>query len=245
MGATVFVKVLGFREVERHAINTLFRLSAGRTVSYNLWTPDSPEPPRLVLVDNDSAERELVNAGPDWTGLKVICVGAVRSAHASRHFERPLQWPSILQSMDDLCAAIGQQEVVTDFQDTETGLSSASTGQAVLLVDASLEDRMYLRARLALAGRTDVDDAADSARALDLARQRHYDLAIVGLPAGEGDCWGLVRTLLALEPAIGSVIITTSDKSIKTREQARAIGCHGLLEKPYDPLHVVELLETL
>lgn len=246
MGASVFVKVVGFREVERHALNTLFRLSAGRPTSYSLWTPDAPVPPLLALIDSDACEAGQEQALPDLNpGLKIICVGAASPANAWRQFERPLHWPDIVQAMDSLCDTVGQQEAHIDFEDTETGTTLASSVKASLLVDASLEDRMYLRARLALAGRTCVDDATSGAQALELASQRHYDLAIVGLEAGDGDRWAFVRQLLALEPAIASVIVTTADKSLQTREQAQAIGCHGLLEKPYDPLHVLELLETI
>lgn len=246
MGASVFVKVVGFREVERHALNTLFRLSAGRPTSYSLWTPDAPVPPLLALIDSDACDAGLEQALPDLNpGLKMICVGAASSASAWRQFERPLHWPDIVQAMDSLCDALEQQDLPMDFQDTETGTTLAASVKASLLVDASLEDRMYLRARLALAGRTDVDDAASGARALELAGQRHYDLAIVGLEAADGDRWALVRQLLVLEPPIASVIVTTADKSLQTREQARVIGCHGLLEKPYDPLQVVKLLETI
>ena len=36
----VFVKVLGFSDVERHALNTLFRLSEDRETGYALWSAD-------------------------------------------------------------------------------------------------------------------------------------------------------------------------------------------------------------
>jgi hypothetical protein len=50
---------------------------------------------------------------------------------------------------------------------------------------------------------------------------------------------------MMLEPAIGSVVVTTTDKSWYMREHAEASGCRGLLEKPYDPLQVVQLLQIV
>ena len=53
MAEPVFVKVVGFSDVERHALNTLFRLSAGQAVHYMLWAEDAPAPAVLALVDGD------------------------------------------------------------------------------------------------------------------------------------------------------------------------------------------------
>ena len=55
MGTTVFVKVVGFREVERHALNTLFRLSDDRPTTYAVWTPDAPVMPHVALIDGPTA----------------------------------------------------------------------------------------------------------------------------------------------------------------------------------------------
>lgn len=51
------------------------------------------------------------------------------------------------------------------------------------------------------------------------------------------------KVALLLEPAIGSVIVTR--KSRHMRAHAQASGCSGLLEKPYDPLQLVEMLQKL
>ena len=54
MGTTVFVKVVGFRDVERHALNTVFRLSMERPTCYALWTPEAPVMPHITLLDVES-----------------------------------------------------------------------------------------------------------------------------------------------------------------------------------------------
>ena len=76
MGPSVYVKVVGFRDAERHALNTLFRLSIGRPASYGLWTPEAPVAPQLVLIDLDAedAGAALDAAGPD-SKLQLICIG--------------------------------------------------------------------------------------------------------------------------------------------------------------------------
>jgi CheY-like chemotaxis protein len=67
----------------------------------------------------------------------------------------------------------------------------------------------------------------------------------VGLDVPDMEGWTLIRQLVALEPAIGNVIATTTDKSWHMRERAQASGCSALIEKPYDPLQVVEVLQKL
>ena len=65
MGQRVFVKVVGFTDVERHALNTVFRLSDSRETSYCLWMPDAPEPAQLALFDGQSYEAPIeLAAGP-------------------------------------------------------------------------------------------------------------------------------------------------------------------------------------
>ncbi len=244
MGPSVYVKVVGFTDIERHALNTLFRLSTERPTSYGLWTPEAPVAPRLALIDLDAYEAGVALASPRLDAeMKMICVGRGAHTHARHTFQRPLHWPDIVKAMDSLFAPVEKLDADIDFNDECA--EEASGSKVSLLVDPSREGRMYLRARLALAGYTHLDDAGTAEQALELAKQQHYDLVIVGLDVPDMDGWTLIRQLVALEPAIGSVIVTTTDKSWPMREHAQASGCSGLLEKPYDPLQIVEMLQKL
>ena len=246
MEPSVYVKVVGFRDVERHALNTVFRLSIGRSISYGLWTPEAPVAPHLALIDLDAYEAGLNLASPGLNpNLKMICVGHDAPANAWRTFERPIDWPEVVKAMDSLFVAVEKLDAELDFGDTEVGAEVPPGFKVSLLVDPSREDRMYLRARLALAGHTEVDESGTGAHALELVKKRNYDLVIVGLDLPDLDGWTLIRQLVAMEPAIGCVIVTTTDKSWHMREHSEASGCFGLLEKPYDPLQVVELLQKV
>jgi CheY-like chemotaxis protein len=246
MGPSIYVKVVGFRDAERHAINTLFRLSMERPTCYGLWTPEAPVDPHFLLIDLDTYEAglELSSSGrkPD---LKMICVGRNAPVNAWATFERPLHWPDVLTAMDSLFMSMEKLDAGIDFGNDGQATGAIASGRATLLVDQSREDRLYLRARLALAGHTEVDDALTGAQALQLAKIRPYDLIIVGLDLPDMDGWSLIRQLMSLEPIIGSVIVTTTDKSWYMREHAAASGCLGLLEKPYEPSQLVQLLQHL
>ena len=103
MPSTVYVKVVGFRDVERHALNTVFRLSLDRHLVYALWRPGVLVPPNLAVIDVDSYEGGLEIASPALNpNLKLICVGAKSPASAWRSFARPLDWVAVVCAMDEL-----------------------------------------------------------------------------------------------------------------------------------------------
>jgi CheY-like chemotaxis protein len=114
-----------------------------------------------------------------------------------------------------------------------------------LLVDESREHRLYLRARLALAGLTEVDEATDGGQALQQAMRSHYDLVVVNLDSPNVDGWKLVVQLVALEPAIGSVVVSARNNSWSLQQQAEQTGCSGVLEVPFDPNQLIRLLQKV
>lgn len=202
----------------------------------------------MALIDLDAYGAELELASPHWqAGLKIICVGGVPPPNAWRTFKRPLNWPEILKAMNSLfqSAKLQEDNVDVDFEDTTPGGEAPADHRRSLLVEASTEERMYLRARLALAGHTAVDDAASGADALELAARQPYDLVIVGLPSPDMASWLLIDQLLALRPALGKLVLTTGSDFAAVSKQAQTRGCHGVLAKPFDPVDVIDLLQTL
>ena len=244
MATTVFVKVVGFRDVERHALNTVFRLSMERATCYALWTPEAPVMPHIALIDVDSYEASLALASPGLNrNLKLICVGSGAPEHAWRVFARPLNWTAVLHAMDQLFAPAGV-DIDIDL-DGEAVNSVIPPGVRVtLLVDPSRDQRLYLRARLSLAGLIEVDEAESVAQAQVKARERHYDLVIVDVDTPD-DPWSLVERLVAADPPIGSVVVTTFNSSWQMHERAELAGCRAVIEKPYDPGHVFRVLQMV
>ena len=240
MGTTVFVKVVGFREVERHALNTLFRLSDDRPTTYAVWTPDAPVMPHVALIDVESYEAGLALASPGLNrNLKLICVGAGAPAHAWRVFSRPLNWTAVLHVMDQLFA---KPTVDISLEiDGDSGGAIPPGVRLTLLVDPSRDERLYLRARLSLAGLIEVDEVESVAQAQAKVRERHYDIVIIDVDTPD-DPWGLVERLVSMEPPIGSVVITTVNNSWQMHERAELAGCRAVLDKPYDPGHVFRVL---
>jgi CheY-like chemotaxis protein len=248
MSPRIYVKVVGFRDMERHALNTLFMLSAGRPMAYVLWTPESPMAPHLTLFDLEAAPTGLAGIAPDLAvAQKMIFIGPDAPAQAWRSFERPLQWLEVVAAMDSLFEPPEKRhaDLDLDFSDFDQTIRILPAYKQLLLVDPLRQDRLYLRARLALAGHAHADDAETAEQALRLCQKQHYDVVVVALELPDMAGWELVRQLLKLEPAMGRIIVTTSPRSRESVDNAVHAGCFGLLEKPFDPLQVVELLQKI
>ena len=245
MPTSVYVKVVGFTDVERHALNTLFRLAQGQPATYMLWAPELPAPPHLALIDVDSYEAGVEMASPGFNpNMKMICVGSAAPGNAWRTFARPIHWPDVVHAMDELFAPAPALDIDIDFADTPVNALPPGIKVSLIVAD-SLDERMYLRARLALSGLTEVDEAQSGAQAVELAGARHFHLVLASMNLPDMDGWKLIEQLVALQPPIGCVVISTTDPSWQMRERAEQAGCHGLLVKPYDPTQVLSLLQKV
>lgn len=245
MAAVVWVKVVGFTDVERHSLNTLFRLSERMVPSYVLWTREAPSPPHVVLLDMDSYEAELVLASPNFNPhIKLICVGDKPPADAWRAFARPVDWPALVQVLDSLFSTQGDIDI--DIGVHTGGEKTVPPGVRLsLLVGLLPEERMYLRARLAIAGLTDVDEVDTAAQALERIQHRRYNLVVLSLDVTDSDPWALVAALNSLPEPPHAVVVATGAPTWSNMERAEQQGCMGLLEIPFNPRQVVDLLHKV
>jgi CheY-like chemotaxis protein len=244
MASNIWIKVVGFSDTERHSLNTLFRLSSRHDTPYALWSPETPSPPHLALMDMDSYGAGLELASPSFNPKrKLICVGTHAAAGAWHAFQRPVDWNALVCALDGLFANPG---VDIDLDLEEPSERTAPPGaKATLLVGMTRENRLYLRARLALAGLTGVDDADTAVEADSKIAQKTYDLVIVGLELSDADPWALVQALQKMPTPVRSVIVATVAPSWSAMEQTERLGCTGLLEIPFNPRQVLDLLQKV
>ncbi|MET0312659.1 MAG: response regulator [Burkholderiaceae bacterium] len=246
MGQQVFVKVVGFTDVERHALNTVFRLSAEGGTAYALWTPDAPAAPQLALIDGQSYEARLELESPAVADLKLIWVGSIAPAHAWLTFERPLQWPDIVQAMDAIFEERPPLDLDLDFDfDGDHPPAPQAPGKRALIVDPGQEDRFYLRAKLASVGLLQADEAASGAEALELLKIHAYNVALLNLDVTDMEGWQLFRQVGAVKPNTPQVILTTSNRSLALKTRAWFAGAAGCLDKPLHPGKLAELLQKV
>lgn len=237
--------MVGFTVAERHTLNTLFRLSVHNNTCYVLWTPEGTCAARVALIDTDCYEAGLEVASPSFNAhLKLICVGTRKVENAWRSFKRPVDWGALVQALDELFES--QADVDIDLGMAEPVDKTAPPGIKVsLLVGLNREESLYLRARLALAGLTEVDESSTVDQAGEQLALRHYDLVILGLETSASDPWTLVQTLKEMPMPTASVIVVTAAPSWHAMDRAEQLGCTGLLEIPFNPRQVINLLQKV
>lgn len=212
MGQPIFIKVLGFSDVERHAINSIMRLSQERSSPYALWQADTGQAAQLVLMDGLSYEARLelaareVEAANGKPQVNVVWVGHQGETSPLppgiwRHYERPLHWPDIVAAMDGLF----NMQPALDFELDAAAVSDAdregqrtqpgAAEERVLIVYADLGKRYYLRSVLALSGWLLVDEAASAAQANDLLQRSHYAFVMLDLDLPTLTSWQLIEQI--------------------------------------------------
>ena len=225
MAQRIFIKVVGFTDEERHALNTLFRLSEQCLTMYQLWTPEAPQPPRVALLDSGSGEAWLEAASTLQPDVQRFWVGSHPPPTILRSFERPIRWPEVIESLDALFD--GEPDL-----DLPLVPSVPMLDKEALIVSADRERRLYLRARLALARLTLADDAASGAQALELARGKSYDLAVIDCGLRDTDPWALLRALRQGQHPIRHAAMTRRGLTVAERARAWMSGAEAFIEHP-------------
>jgi len=247
MSSTVMVKVVGFSDVERHSLNTLFRLSTRRDPSYTLWHEESLTSPHVALLDMDSYEGSMDLESPSFNPhMKFIAIGKSPPAAAWRSFQRPVDWVAMVNELDNLFAPATEVDFDLGLGDGAPPERKVPPGVTVcLLVGLSRDERMYLRARMALAGLTEVDEADTGVQASYQISARHYDLVIVSLELADANAWSLVEALEDMANRPRSVVVATQTPTWAAMERADKLGCAGLIEIPFNPRQVMAVLQKI
>lgn len=227
MAQRIYVRVVGFSDEERHALNTVFRLSEQCRTMYQLWTPQAAEPARVALLDGQSWEARVEAESPLHQQLRLLWVGANAPVTVWRSFPRPIAWPDIIAGLDEVFAPQAAPKPVPE-------LDSAMARRAALIVSADHGQRLYLRARLALARLTQADEAGTASEAMALARGKQYDVALVDASLHDVDAWALLAKLRQGRRPIPHLALTNATRSMAERLKAWK-GSTALLEDPPDP----------
>lgn len=247
MSACTWVKVVGFTDVERHSLNTFFRLSDRLVPSYALWTPDQRALPHLVLLDTDSYEGMMELESPGFNPrVKLICVGTKPRPDAWRNYTRPVDWGLLVKALDQLFLPPTALDLDLNLEPDTAPANLAPPGRKqVLLVGLERNDALYLRARFSLAGITEIDDVQTAALASEQLMRKQYNLVAVSLELPDADPWALVESLKGDGASACSVIVSTHAPSWRAMERAERLGCEGLLEIPFLPQQVMELIRRV
>jgi DNA-binding response OmpR family regulator len=92
----------------------------------------------------------------------------------------------------------------------------------------------------------EVATAADGAGALELARANTYDVIVLDVMMPAPDGFSVCQTLRA-EPATADVaiVLLTARAQTADRDRGMQVGADAFVTKPFDPLELVEVVESL
>lgn len=261
----IFVSVVGFTDVERHALNTVFRLSEERSPSYALWSPlvATGATPLLghadvALVDGDSAEAVLAQAKALPEGQRLIWVGPGAPEHVWRVIDRPIHWASVVEDLDAVFTAQQIDSGLLDLDITEPGPlepypdSPPRAMKRALLVGSGPDERIYLRSRLALVGVVESDEATSTEMALEFMGRHHYCCGVFNLDDLHIDAWSLARSFSERFPQ--ALTVGSSElagplsawwRRRRVRRDTRRAGITALVSRPLQPPELSQWMALL
>ena len=261
----IFVNVVGFSDVERHALNTVFRLSEDNAVRYALWAPSpmthshpAHASAEVVLVDGDSAEGVLSHAKAMPNGQRLIWVGADPPPHAWRVWQRPIRWADVVHDLDAVYAARQADSGFLDLDITSPAPLFDASGQAAplarraLLVGVRGRDLLTLRAQLKTMGVEQADETDMTDYAAELIGRYSYCCGAFNLDDASLDGWSLARLFadrheqamtLGLTRQAGPMAAWWSKRLV--RRETQKTGVNALVGLPLQPTELTRCLERL
>ncbi len=104
------VDVIGFKDVERSMLSSIFALAARRDPAFAQYDPGEPgRRPQLYLVDaDDPAAFAEFRALRKRARLPALLVGSSAQGTDCPVLARPLQWARLLQALDDTLGSVEQ-----------------------------------------------------------------------------------------------------------------------------------------
>jgi CheY-like chemotaxis protein len=234
MAQRIYIKVVGFSDEERHALNTLFRLSEQCLVMYQLWSPTARAPAGMALLDGDSYEARLEAESPLNGDMKMLWVGSDAPPQVWRSLPRPFAWPEVIEAMD-MVFQPPSVDLDLDLPPPAEDTRPHRAPKLALIVSPSREERLYIRARLALAGLTQADEAESGNEAATLARDKQYDFAVVDFQLPDMTPWDLLRQLRQGKKPIVHLALTKAQRSFAEHVRAWLGGAEVLLDRPPHP----------
>ena len=262
-----YVDVIGFNEVERAMLNSVFTLAARRSPGFSQHQPGSSmvaSAPTVYLVDADApaalAEFQVLHKR---TPLPALLVGSSAHGTGLPVFARPLQWARLLQALDDVVE--GGTGVATPPSASLAGLRATQPGsspthraarpglesvparrpgkESVLVVDDNATVRSFMQAKLAPFG-FGVDFAETGEEAIGLSGQNEYTCVFLDVVLPGVDGYQVCKMIKANKQAMRktAVVMLTSRSSTFDKLRGSLAGCDEYLTKPLEEDRLLEVI---
>lgn len=243
-GPLVFVKlsVQGLQPVERQLLQGVVKVSQRRTPRLQLLDDNQARDADVVMIDaRDPASMAWARSRPWLAGRPVIWIDGTKAAPGHLVVRRPVQWP-VLPML--LARALELSPAARGSHVSTVGTPAAgATGQKILVVHETPEERAQLRALLEQRGYA-VTDADSVDVALRSLAQHPFDCVLIDMLAHGGDGYeGCRRIKESLHGAPDvPVVMLTSHGSPFDRLRGKMAGCDAYLTKPLDVRQLAEVL---
>jgi twitching motility two-component system response regulator PilG len=261
------VDVIGFNPTERAMLSSVFALAARRDPGFIQYDPVSAASPDLYLVDiDDPAALSEFRALNRRGALPAVLVASPGQGAGQAVIERPLQWASLLQALED--AVADEEETMPAPLETPRETSSSSLrrsmaegrtpapgqlldssgikralGDTVLVVDDNATVRMFMQAKLA-PFKFEIDFAETGEEAVGLTGTREYACVFLDVVMPGIDGYQVCKLIKANKQAIKktAVVMLTSRSSPFDKLRGSLAGCDEYLTKPLDEDRLYEVI---
>lgn len=264
------VDVIGFNDVERSMLASIFALAARRDPGFAQFAPGTPgRAPDIYLVDADDASafneyRSLYKRQK----LPAVLIGSDGHGSPEPLLPRPLQWAKLLQALDDRLTG-GEEEQPAPVapspetsqtlrrSNTNTGLGRSSPqhpvadaaaqkrmlADTVLVVDDNATVRAFMQAKLAPFG-FEVDIAETGEEAIGLSGTHEYTCIFLDVVLPGIDGYQVCKLIKSNKQAIKktAVVMLTSRSSPFDKLRGSLAGCDEYLTKPLDEDRLLEVI---
>jgi twitching motility two-component system response regulator PilG len=263
------VDVIGFNDVERSMLSSIFALAARRDPGFAQYEPGaSSRVADIYLVDGDNPEAvNEFRALNKRSNLPAVLVGNPPAGLGHTVLQRPLQWARLLQALEETLA--GSDDIgplgTTDEAAIEAlrlslpgnalrqshapaAVSPAAAkkralGDTVLVVDDNATVRMFMKAKLAPYG-FEVDFAETGEEAVGLSGSNEYTCVFLDVVLPGIDGYQVCKLIKANRQAIKktAVVMLTSRSSPFDKLRGSLAGCDEYLTKPLDEDRLLEVI---
>ncbi|MBX3585949.1 MAG: response regulator [Ramlibacter sp.] len=262
------VDVIGFNEVERSMLSSIFALATRRDPGFAQFEPGtSGRSPDIYLVDADNlgAFNEYLSLHKR-AGLPAVLVGAQSRGSTEPLLPRPLQWAKLLQALDDRLVGDDDQPVARAAPEPAPPLRHSMPGNAfgrstppqaaadpaaqkrvlgdtVLVVDDNATVRAFMQAKLAPFG-FEVDIAETGEEAIGLSGTQEYACVFLDVVLPGIDGYQVCKLIKSNKQAIKktAVVMLTSRSSPFDKLRGSLAGCDEYLTKPLDEDRLLEVI---
>ncbi len=262
------VDVIGFNDVERSMLTSIFALAARRDPGFAQFEPGTGRSPDVYLVDADNpAAFSEYKALHKRAGLPAVLVGARPQGTDGLVLPRPLQWARLLQALDDTINNGDDAPVVVappppPAASLRRSLSGAPLnrslprnevpdaaatkrvlGDTVLVVDDNATVRMFMQAKLAPFG-FEVDIAETGEEAIGMSATQEYTCVFLDVVLPGIDGYQVCKLIKSNKQAIKktAVVMLTSRSSPFDKLRGSIAGCDEYLTKPLDEDRLLEVI---